>query len=223
MCPITPTAKEVLVGFFFDGHRPQPPFGRIDGREPAPKRAEESYPDPGLRMPRRAPQYDFVDQIETISPVHNPRVRTDSEGKGWFGASRGRNREHRGVDLEAVAGTLVRSPVNGVVTEDNADAYKNPTPVQAEFKAIKILGDDGRLYVLRYVKPRDVNDNVLTQKRKRVTAGEAVGSVQNIAKAYSDAMTNHIHVEVWEDGKHIDPTLLVQRWTRDWNNRSESW
>ena len=49
----------------------------------------------------------------------------DKHGSGHYGASRG-YRNHKGVDPVCVGGTIIRSPVDGVVTRCKGVVYSDP-------------------------------------------------------------------------------------------------
>lgn len=120
----------------------------------------------------------------------------DPRGAGWYGASRG-TRKHKGFDFVADPGTTVFSPINGFVSKIG-QAYVNP----ARFKYIEISNDIYRIRLM-YSKPAfelGLND--------RVTAGQELGMVQDIAGHWGGGMLNHLHVEVYKHGLLTDPEPL---------------
>ncbi|CAA7624174.1 hypothetical protein MTBLM5_60189 [Magnetospirillum sp. LM-5] len=145
------------------------------------------------------------------SPVPNATVRNDDSGDGSFGASRDDDkRKHKGVDLEAEAGTQVTSPIKGKV-EHIGPAYKDPNAYGGEYQAVHIRGEDGRLYTMRYVTPNGEDGAPIIKKGQSVEEGQSIGRVQDRAsKDRIGKMKNHVHLEIkGSDGKHVDPEREV--------------
>ena len=76
-------------------------------------------------------------------PVGRGIQRDDSSGKGFFQARRGKHRLHDGLDLEAIPGMPVVSPIDGVI-ENRTLAYKKKVnekyPERRELRAVHIRG-----------------------------------------------------------------------------------
>ncbi|MBF0562779.1 MAG: hypothetical protein HQL37_12335 [Alphaproteobacteria bacterium] len=146
----------------------------------------------------------------TASPVPNPVIRgQDKEGSGGYLDSRDhQQRDHLGVDLVAQPGTPVTSAVDGTF-QGAFDPY-NGQKNSGKFTALRVETDDGKKVDLYYVGKAP--DLVAGQ---RVTAGTTpMGSVQDLSKAYTNAITNHVHVSVMQktpNGNEIyyDPTPIV--------------
>jgi murein DD-endopeptidase MepM/ murein hydrolase activator NlpD len=105
----------------------------------------------------------------------------------------------------AEVGAPVVSPIDGVV--DLRPAYKDPQ--KSKYKIVSILSGNTR-YRFFYVSPDDDHSKPL------VKPGDHIGKVQDIAASDRDGtMRNHIHFELWKDGKLVDPTQQVEEWQRD--------
>ena len=130
------------------------------------------------------------------SPSGQGERGCDGFGCGHYSAPRG-SRDHAGIDYEANAGADVVAVIGGEVTRIGWP-YAN-----ADYRYIEITTDDG--YVVRemYVSP-DANLVVGSQ----VTQGEVIGTVQSLQPRYP-GITDHIHVEVRENGVVIDPATVI--------------
>ncbi|MBF0325054.1 MAG: peptidoglycan DD-metalloendopeptidase family protein [Alphaproteobacteria bacterium] len=161
----------------------------------------------GDGAPAPAPSTSPPQQPTNVrSPVLNPTQREDDQGGGHFGANREGGRKHKGLDIEAAPGTEVVAPTGGKII-GVGNAYKDPTKFGGEFKSVKVEGDDGRVYTMRYVSPNDKEGKQLAPlPGTRVEAGQVIGSVQDRAR-HSRGMDNHVHVEIRDKDKktHIDP------------------
>ena len=130
------------------------------------------------------------------SPTGQGERQCDGFGCGHYGASRG-TRDHRGIDYEAVAGADVVAVIGGEVTRIGWP-YAN-----ANYRYIEITTQDG--YVVRemYVSP---NANLVVGSQ--VIQGEVIGTVQSLQPRYP-GITDHVHVEVRENGVVIDPATVI--------------
>ena len=149
-----------------------------------------------------------------VSPVPNPKMRHDLIGSGAFGASRGGGtRKHLGVDLEAPAGSPVRSPVDGVV-EKIGDPYRKGHRLHGQFNTIWIRTKTGFRVKMFYVNPQDRNGNPLVKPGDIVSAGQPIGTMQDRAR-HDKGMINHLHLEI-KGGKGlrtaIDPAPRLKKW-----------
>lgn len=119
-----------------------------------------------------------------------PAIRgADSQGKGYFGASRGA-RKHMGVDFVAVAGQPVKAFLAGVVTK-----LGYPYADKLEFRYVEIKRDNGDLVRYFYVSPT-------VEVGTRVTLGQIIGMCQQLPYA---GITNHYHLEVKVGGEYVEP------------------
>jgi hypothetical protein len=128
----------------------------------------------------------------TATPLANPEIRNDSGGRGGYLENRdGGRRDHLGIDLKAVSGAAVTSPVSGVL-RSNYDPYGGDRTKSGKLNAVRIETDDGKFVDLMYVKRADgLADG------QRVTAGEtSLGTAQDLSTVYGNSVGNHVHVQV---------------------------
>ena len=163
-------------------------------------------------------RYSLGDRpLSTTRPVPQVNIRNDASGSGLYRAPRrgvapdgtAARREHQGIDILAPFGTTVASPFDGTI--DIKNAYKDPN--KSEFKIVSVTSQRGQRYRFFYVAPSDSDGTALVSDGDGVAAGQAIGTVQNIAKIdRNKSMHNHIHFEIWEKNAAIDPTPQIDEW-----------
>ncbi len=140
------------------------------------------------------------DELKLQWPLKNLAIRwADKHGCGLWGAPRG-TRRHHGLDLLALVGEAVLSPVTGRVNRVGI-AYSDTD----YYKILDIIpaGLDGYLVRIFYASP-----NHAFAPGAKVLAGDVIGSAQDIGARYPGIM-NHIHLEVvTPDGGSMDPMAL---------------
>lgn len=121
-------------------------------------------------------------------PIHCPRIRSDRDGEGFFGAARGEH-PHFGVDLVGEPGTVVLAPSAGRVQRHGVCYSPSGHPIKDKLSLIVIEFGLG-WWKLLYIEPTvPIGDEV--------EAGQIVGILQNVKEAHaSDIMENHLHVEL---------------------------
>ena len=128
-----------------------------------------------------------------FSPVTARESRqTDARGSGQFGASR-RGRLHQGLDIVAIAGEDVFSPIDGDLVRETV-----PYPQDLRYRGVLIRGTDTWLGVevkLFYVQGTSCG---------HVRAGDRVGAAQDLSSRYP-GITNHVHLEVRRAGQVVSP------------------
>jgi hypothetical protein len=138
-------------------------------------------------------------QPDFANPTGLPVRTCDAYGCGGFGARRDAgDRDHEGVDFDAVAGQAVSAPVSGFVTKIGM-AY----PDDAVLKFVEITNPALR-YVARvfYVDPTVVEGEA-------VRLGEAIGAASSLQRRYP-GITNHVHLELAREGRpRIDATRVI--------------
>jgi murein DD-endopeptidase MepM/ murein hydrolase activator NlpD len=111
------------------------------------------------------------------------RVRIDPKGNGHFEVTR-TGHIHQGVDVLALEGEPVYSPINGTVVR-TTNVYRDST----EWKGVVISGEGYEVKVF-YVTPFVVAGEA-------VTRGQRIGNAQGISQRYGGApMKDHVHIEV---------------------------
>jgi len=129
--------------------------------------------------------------------VSNQKIRKcDQKGCGHFGAKRGK-RKHQGIDIITVPKEAIYSPISGSVRK--LIVYPN----QNEMIGVEISNEQYKVKLFYVASKLKTNDFI--QK------GEYLGEAQDIAKYWNaqGKMINHVHIEVREKGKLIDPTNLL--------------
>ncbi len=124
-----------------------------------------------------------------------------------YGADRPNNRKHAGVDINFGAGSDdLGAPVlathSGVVTRvahyaDDKDGGGNRVKIA--------YNKNGKEVVASYYMHLDEITEGLKVGDK-ISEGYQIGTIGGSGKGKSDAYTSHLHYEIHEDGKKIDPT-----------------
>lgn len=124
-----------------------------------------------------------------VSPL---KIRVDGEGDGNFGTSRlPPYKKHYGLDLEVKIGQKVYAPFNGTVV-----LIPKALQDKSGYQGVRIMADNGLKIDVLYIKPS-------VEANAKIKKGDLIGYAQDITKAYSGSMKNHIHIE------HFDPKTLT--------------
>ena len=104
---------------------------------------------------------------------------------------------HKGIDLVGTDKT-VRAVVSGVVGQSTIITDpKNRTSEWGNY--VRVDGEDGRLYYYCHLSQR------LVSRGDKVSVGDALGIEGSTGKSTG----SHLHLEVRENGKSIDPTAIL--------------
>ena len=104
---------------------------------------------------------------------------------------------HKGIDLVGTDKT-VRAVVGGVVGQSILITDpKNRTSEWGNY--VRVDGEDGRLYYYCHLSKR------LVDRGAKVSVGDAIGIEGSTGKSTG----SHLHFEVRENGKSIDPTTII--------------
>lgn len=104
---------------------------------------------------------------------------------------------HKGIDLVGTDKT-VRAVVGGVVGQ--SIIITDPTNRTSEWgNYVRVDGEDGRLYYYCHLSQR------LVSRGDKVSVGDALGVEGSTGKSTG----SHLHLEVRENGKSIDPTAIL--------------
>ena len=104
---------------------------------------------------------------------------------------------HKGIDLVGTDKT-VRAVVGGVVGQSIIITDpKNRTSEWGNY--VRVDGEDGRLYYYCHLSKR------LVDRGAKVSVGDAIGIEGSTGKSTG----SHLHFEVRENGKSIDPTTII--------------
>ena len=77
----------------------------------------------------------------------------------------------------------------------------SPSTSTKKFKLIELVNDTYRVKLM-YVDPLSFSTNVFIQE------GQKIGVAQDISSYWGGGMTNHLHVEVYKNGRLTDPEPL---------------
>ena len=130
--------------------------------------------------------------------VRQQRSRVhDKFGSGQFGASRdGGARLHQGLDIVTTPREILFSPIDGEIVRE---AFPYPKDPSMRGLVIKGTGDwMGYLVKIFYA------EGLLCGE---VKAGQQIAFAQDLSTKYP-GITNHIHVEVTQNRKHVGPNEM---------------
>ena len=142
---------------------------------------------------------------------------SDCYGQGGYGASRG-IRKHKGVDIKSDDGDKILSPMDGVISGLDYKIYSNKCSYLVGVDVTGTGNYNGYKIRLFYVKGSLPLNSV-------VKKGDIIGTQQSLHKnCYPNTlngkycMTNHVHVELIDNGVKKDPTLY--NWGSGSNSKS---
>lgn len=118
----------------------------------------------------------------------------DSHGSGHFGASRG-NRTHNGQDYYSPVGTMIASPVTGVVTK-----IGYPYADDLSFRYVEVTDKIKLRHRVFYIHPLvDIKVGV------KVSKDSGIGITQDLSKKHH-GIRPHVHYEIKDpDGHFLNP------------------
>lgn len=99
---------------------------------------------------------------------------------------------HKGIDIEADSGVLIKASLDGEVIESGS--------VPTYGKYIKIRHDDGITTVYAHCS------QLIAQKGQKVKQGEVIARVGDTGVAVG----SHLHFEIWKDGKPLNPISFIK-------------
>ena len=121
-------------------------------------------------------------------------VRKDAKGDGRFGAPRSGKRSHRGVDLAAP----LQSPVH---------AIRSGTVV--EVGTHRGLGNYVEIEHSRTLRSLYAHlHETAVSEGQRIAQGAVIGTVGKTGNARHQWITPHLHLEVWRNGRPVDPQVV---------------
>jgi len=124
----------------------------------------------------------------------------DPQGCGYYGAGRGEDRLHLGIDIESTPGQNVSAPFGGMAFSSSSKKYPG----------VRIEGKNYRASLL-YIKASDpiarAGDRGLT-----VNQGDVIGTAHDITTwPRYQGITNHVHFQLRRTGSEsfINPTPFI--------------
>jgi murein DD-endopeptidase MepM/ murein hydrolase activator NlpD len=186
-------ANDEVKGILDTGVRSRKQEGVI--QEPQARRHETSTTSKERDIPAAAPLNPRLDPQSTIPASDEPQIPVDGHISSKFGMRKhpvhGNHRFHHGLDIAAPEGTDVYPYRAGTVLfSGEQPGYGNT-----------VIIDHGDGHISKYAHNR-VN---------RVKAGDKVGEHTVIAEVGSTGVSTgpHLHFEVRQNGKPIDPAMLL--------------
>lgn len=134
------------------------------------------------------------DAPASTQPVSGRVLNSYSGDELVYSKTLGDWRTHNGIDYAAAKGEKVSAPAAGKVTLAGADGSWGPT--------VAIEDASGRLWRISGVADLKVKAG------DTVTAGQALGTVGSVSCECAE--DSHIHLEVKQDEKYLDPAKVMQ-------------
>jgi murein DD-endopeptidase MepM/ murein hydrolase activator NlpD len=122
--------------------------------------------------------------------------KPDRYGQGHYLAKRG-DRVHEGVDLHVEPYSPYFSDVTGTVTR-----WGYPYANDLNFRLMEIRVDAQTIIKYMYINP-------IVRPGHVVRVGQKLGVIQDLTEKYP-GINNHVHFEVWIEGKHVDPLIWLK-------------
>lgn len=123
----------------------------------------------------------------------------DMQGCGHYGAGRG-GRDHKGVDIITVENQELKAPFTcKIIRYGYAASDLVHQLVEIESLEPELSGITSKIM---YIKPSFPVGSV-------VYRGHTLCLADDIKKKYGSSMTNHAHIEVYKNGKNVDPTPYI--------------
>jgi murein DD-endopeptidase MepM/ murein hydrolase activator NlpD len=123
----------------------------------------------------------------------------DCHGSGAFDAPRSGGRKHRGVDPICKAGIDINPVIPGIVTKIGYP-YNPEDEKKGHLRYVEVKMDDSSTDLrlrYHYIKPT-------VQVGDEVNLSTIIGFSQDLTKIFP-GITPHVHFEVIENGKYINP------------------
>ena len=135
-----------------------------------------------------------------ISPIQTPdgvlRVRTDRNGKGYFGANRDGGRKHKGVDLLSAVGDPVFAAKSGrVIFAGWQKGYGGVVKVAHPNQTVSVYAHLSRLFV---------------NQGEWVSQSTQIGRVGKSGNSSPAGTLPHLHFELRQNGVVIDPSKALR-------------
>ena len=134
--------------------------------------------------------------LPPVSYADEVPIRNDNYGDGSFGASRSGGRSHKGLDIN--------SPLQSEVTAFKGGGVEIGLQENGmgKYVIIRHAGDYSTLY--------GHLSEICVRDRERVRQGDVIGYVGKTGNARYKGIEPHIHFEIRQGGKHLDPLLFLK-------------
>lgn len=119
----------------------------------------------------------------------------DAYGCGHFGASRG-TRKHNGIDFKVHENEAIKAPFDCTILRYGYPYANDVTQQLIEIKGLGIYSEyTAKIMYIKPVHPFGTN----------IPKGDTLCTAGNIASKHGNAMTNHVHFELYKNGVLINP------------------
>ena len=136
----------------------------------------------------------MVELIWPVVPYRGLRG-VDRKGDGSFGSVRSQNGKkypHKGLDILTEPGDVIVAPISGKIAHIGK-AYST-----GDLGSIHIMSGTMRVKLLYVECSRYIGSDVV--------AGATIGLAQDVAGWHGGGMENHVHLEVYDDLRLVDPS-----------------
>lgn len=143
----------------------------------------------------------FANQKKHVNSFYPPNTTgktrgCDPMGCGYFGASRN-GHTHKGLDFTVREHQAVKAPFPCTIVR-----YGYPYADDYTQRLVEINGINA---YSRY-RAKIMYINGIYEIGTTIQSGKTLCYAGNIAKKHGNGMTNHVHFELYDNGKLIDPT-----------------
>ena len=128
-----------------------------------------------------------------IMPIDGKIIKDFSEAALQYSSTYADMRLHSGIDIEAAAGSAVKSAADGTVTATEESATLGKT----------VTIDHGNGIIMKYCGL----DNVAVSQGKKVKMGDPIAVVGDIPSECADK--SHLHLEATKNGKSVSPMDVI--------------
>lgn len=135
---------------------------------------------------------EYIPPIKTRGTI---LIRKDNHGDGHFGAPRRGGRSHKGIDIYAPVNTKVIASKNGVA---KAGFVENGMG-----KYVIIRHSDGSSTLYGHLSVIAIKNN------QRVCQGKVIGYAGKTGNAKYKGIQPHLHFEIRQRGRCVDPLLFI--------------
>ena len=135
-------------------------------------------------------------EVAKLMPVQGEVTRDYAEKEPSYNKTLDQWEIHKAVDIQAKAGSEVKSIASGkVIDVYNNDKYGTTVKIESSNKTVLVYSN--------------LDKKVGVKANQTVKAGDAIGKIGNTATVES-AEGAHLHLEAFKDGKAINPMNLMK-------------
>ena len=154
-------------------------------------------PDTSTANAGASVDYQPKEKAKLAYPVNGEIITPHTTDTLVYSKTLGDWRSHEGVDIKSQLGTDVLAAEAGIIEDVYTDDFMGITIVIDHQNGIKTI----------YA---NLSNSSLVQKGQSVVRGGVISAVGDTA-IYETGEVGHLHFEVLEDGKQVDPLLWLQK------------